>query len=446
VTVQRLLGRTGATNATKINVPVPSPPYAECQSRQNGRRIATCPGPGSGKPVAPHVIAEARRGAMQFTFTPEQQRFRSQIRDFLDDELPRARKRGEMTPGRVRAYSQPFSKALAARRWIGLSWPEQFGGANADAMSQVIFTEEMITSEAPCGYHFIAERQIGPSLMRHGTPEQREFWIPRILDADVSFCLGLSEPGAGSDLANVRTRAQRRGDVYVVNGSKIWTSHAHLSDAIWLVVRTNPDVPRHKGISILLVDLKSPGVEIRPLLDLTGDRHFNEIFFDDVEVPVTNRVGEEDRGWYVLAEHLDFERSGIEMLLEGRAWLERTLHPLRQRRDTLPLNPRWRAEAAQLWTEMEVGRMLCYRIAWQQANGCVPNHEAAMSKLFGSEWIQRVAQFALQVGSRAGESGRLDGGFEPADRYLYSVSRTIAGGTSEVQRNVIATRGLSLPR
>lgn len=384
---------------------------------------------------------------MRFAFTEEQQRFREEVRKFLDIELPRARERGEMVPGRVRGYSKEFSRALAERGWIGMSWPREYGGRGADSITQMIFTEEMITSGAPCGYHFVAERQVGPSLVLHGTDQQRAEWIPRILRGEVSFCLGLSEPEAGSDLANVQTRATRVGDRYVVTGSKIWSSNAHISDMMWLVVRTNPDVPKHKGISILLLDLKSPGVDIRPLYDMTGEWHFNEVFLTDVEVPIDMRVGPEDRGWYVLAEHLDFERSGIEMLLEGAQWLAECIERLKKD-SSIPASrcDRLRREAAQLWIEMEVGRNLCYRVAYMQSTGCIPNHEAAMSKMFGSEWVQRVGRFGLKLASSTGAV--IERGYEVdfANAYLRSISRTIAGGTSEIQRNIIATRGLGLPR
>ena len=374
---------------------------------------------------------------MKFRFNEQQETFRTNVREFLSEQQW---SRGE------EGWSPAFSKKLSAKGWIGLPWPVEYGGQGLGAIEQLIYSEEMILHEAPRGYHMVAERQVAPSIIRHGTEEQRKTWLSRIVNADVSFCLGLSEPGAGSDLAAVTTRAVRDGDEYVVNGQKIWTSGAHRSDAIWLVVRTNPDVPKHKGISCLMVDMDSPGITVRPLGDMTGRHHFNEVFFEDVRVPVDRRVGEEDRGWYVLAEHLDFERSGIERLIEFERLFRRVLDFARSQGDALDHSVRMRL--ADLETELQVGRLLCYRSAWLQSVGAVPNYEASMSKLFGSEWCQHFAGGAMDVLSMLG-------GAYPADAtlaatiqstYLSAVSRTIAGGTSEIQRNIIATRGLGLPR
>ena len=377
---------------------------------------------------------------MRFHFTDQQQAFRRDLKAFLAAEVrPEAVERG---------YDRAFSKKLAERHWIGLAWPREYGGQGLGPLEQMIYTEEMILANAPRGHHFVAERQVGPSVIRHGTEAQKREWLPRIMNADVSFALGLSEPGAGSDLAAVTTRAERDGDEYVVSGQKIWTSGAHQSDAIWLVVRTDPAAPKHKGISCLMVDLDSPGVSIRPLYDLTGGHHFNEVFFDSVRVPVDRRVGEENLGWYILAEHLDFERSGIERLID----LEYIFHDVieeARRRSTAGRSPSAvRSSLAELSIELEVGRLLCYRVAWMQSTGQVPNAEASEAKIFGTEWSQRMMATAMQVfgpgggAVRAGE--RL--GAVVQHGYLNAVSRTIAGGTSEIQRNIIATRGLGLQR
>ncbi|MCS7294327.1 MAG: acyl-CoA dehydrogenase family protein [Chloroflexota bacterium] len=376
---------------------------------------------------------------MRFRFTPQQEAFRRELREFLQEEVPKA--------DAVDGFSQSFSKKLAQRGWIGLAWPKEYGGQGLGPIEQMIYTEEMILYDAPRGYHFVAERQVGPSIIRHGTEEQKREWIPKIINADVSFALGLSEPNAGSDLANVQTRAERDGDEYVVNGEKIWTSNAHLCDHIWLVVRTDPTAPKHRGISCLIADLRAPGVTIQPLYDMTGGHHFNQVFFENVRVPVSRRVGEENQGWYILAEHLDFERSGIERLveLERHFWDVVDLARQRSREGRLP--PPLRYRIAELAIELEVGRLLCYRVAWLQSTGRVPNAEASMAKVFGTEWSQRVTQAAmnlLQLNGAAWKEGEFGG--TAARTYLHAVSRTIAAGTSEIQRNIIATRGLGLPR
>jgi alkylation response protein AidB-like acyl-CoA dehydrogenase len=293
-----------------------------------------------------------------------------------------------------------------------------------------------------------AERQVGPTLLLHGTEEQRREFIPAILNADVSFALGLSEPGAGSDLAAVATRAVRDGDEYVVNGQKIWTSAGHLADWIWLVTRTNADVPKHKGISLLMVDLRSPGISIRPLINMADQHGFNEVFFEDVRVPARNRVGEEDRGWYLLAEHLDFERSGIERIVTTKRLFDETLAFVQGLPPESEARRRARPLLAELAIELEVGRLLSYRVAWMQSRGLVPNAEASMSKLFGTEWQQRMARAAMDIVGLAGGAAREGEAFlwRVQRQYLASVSATIAGGTSEIQRNILATRGLGLPR
>jgi alkylation response protein AidB-like acyl-CoA dehydrogenase len=236
----------------------------------------------------------------------------------------------------------------------------------------------------------------------------------------------------------------------VVNGQKIWTSHAQNADMIFLVCRTNPDVPKHKGISLLLVDLQSPGISIRPLVNMIGVHGFNEIFFDDVRVPRSNLVGKENEGWYILAENLDFERGGIERLVTTARLHEELIAFLKTapdlpggRKDVL------RHELAAREVEYHVGRLLAYRVAWQFSQGIVPNYEASMSKVYGSEWTQRVACTGMEVVGAYGlgatpEQRELRRKVE--DAYVNTLSHTIAGGTSEVQRNIIATRGLGLPR
>ena len=377
---------------------------------------------------------------MRFTFTKEQEAFREELREFLRKELPAAHDEGD-------GYDRRFSKKLAAQGWIGMAWPKEYGGQGLGAIEQMVYTEEMIKSNAPRGFHFVAERQVGPSVIRHGTENQKNYWLQRIIRADVSFALGLSEPGAGSDLAAVTTRAVRDGDDYIVTGQKIWTSGAHRSEAIWLVVRTDQDAPKHRGISCLIVDLNSPGISIRPLYDMTGQHHFNEVFFDSVRVPVDRRIGEENRGWYVLAEHLDFERSGIERLVDFERLFWMVMDEARLRSRAATLTPAVRATLAELAIELEVGRLMCYRSAWLQSVGAVPNYEASMAKAFGTEWCQRMAAAAVGLlgMEAAAHAGRPLSATVQHD-YLQAVSRTIAGGTSEIQRNIIATRGLGLPR
>ncbi len=376
---------------------------------------------------------------MNFRFTPIQERLRAEVRGFLDADRHR-------WPVKTK-FDRGFSERLAERGWIGVGWPRELGGGGLGPVEQMIFTEEFARSGAPIEYHFTAERQVAPSLMRHGSGAQRERWLPRIARANLSVALGLSEPGAGSDLAALETRAARQGDTYVVNGSKIWTSNGHLTETIWLVARTDPAAPKHRGISCFLVDMATPGIAVNPILDLRGEHHFNEVAFENVVVPVDRRIGDENAGWYVLAEHLDFERSGIERLVELEGLLGRILDRYRSTAHCRRPSPRLRLELADLTTSLEVIRLLCYRSAWLQSAGRTPNAEAAMTKLLGSEWCQRVTNAAMKVLGLEGSATTDDPlALEGAREYLHAVSRTIGGGTSEVQRNILATRGLGLPR
>jgi alkylation response protein AidB-like acyl-CoA dehydrogenase len=385
---------------------------------------------------------------MDFRFTPAQDAFRQELRDFLTVELPRVRITADGEA--FGAFSQPFSKKLAEKGWIGLAWPAEYGGRNLSPIERTIFTEEMVAHEAPTAYHHVAERQMGPSIIRQGTEEQKRDILPKIVSADISFAIGMSEPGAGSDLANVQTRAVHDGDDYIVNGQKIWTSNAHKADMIWLVCRTDPEAPKHRGISILLLDMKSPGISVRPLINMAGTHGFNEVFFDNVRVPRRNLVGEENRGWYVVAENLDYERSGIERIAATAGLFHDIVSYVRRRTDAAGAQVEGARRAlADRAIELEVGRMLAYRVAWLLSQGKIPNYEASMSKAYGSEWTQRLAGTGVKVMTaygmaRTAEERALRRKIEGA--YLTTVAATIQGGTSEIQRNIIATRGLGLPR
>jgi len=381
---------------------------------------------------------------VEFRFTDDQEQFRSQIRSFLDVELADRAKRPDMSEG----FSKSFSKKLAGRGWIGMAWPQEYGGKGLSPIERLIFTEEMVTRQAPTGYHFVAERQMGPSIIVNGTEDQRREHLPKIINAEESWAIGMSEPGAGSDLASVQTRAVRDGDEYVVNGQKIWTSSAHLADMIWLVTRTDPDAPKHRGISILIVDMKSPGISVRPLVNMGNQHNFNEVYFDNVRVPRRNLVGEENRGWYVTAGNLDFERSGIERIVtSGLLFAEVMTYAKTLKGD--PRFARLRTELAERYLELQTGRLLAYRVAWQLSKNQLPNYEASMSKVFGTEWTQRMTNTAMHMIATFGLADRPEAETLRAriiNGYLNAISLTIAGGTSEIQRNIIATRGLGLPR
>jgi alkylation response protein AidB-like acyl-CoA dehydrogenase len=383
---------------------------------------------------------------MQVRFTPEQEAFRDEVRAFLREHLPPERDgpdddrmRGDL------GWSREFSLKLAAKNWIALPWPKQYGGLEASHMHQLIFNEEMAYNRAPIGAHRRGVFYVGPILILYGTPEQKEKHLTSITSGTGYYCQLFSEPGAGSDLASLQTRAIRDGDEYVVNGQKIWTSDGHRSDYGWLVARTDPDAPKHKGISTFILDMNSPGVSVRPLVNMAGIHSFNEVFFDNVRVPRENMVGEENRGWYHAAATLDFERSSIAGFAGTRRFLDDLVVAVRER----PRTKQTRFAIADLYTAGLVGTMLSYTIASMQQSGRVPNKEASAAKLLSSELRQQASLVAVKA---MGMSGMVQAGpgairyGRYARDYLANVSATIAGGTSEIQRNVIATRGLGLPR
>jgi len=388
---------------------------------------------------------------MEFKFTAEHEALRKEVRDFLAEALPN-RGVGPVRPTSQENWEEQlaFNKKLAKKGWIAPAWPKEYGGLGWSHINQMIFSEELAYAGAPDGGCVFNVGMIGPTLIVHGTPEQKAEHLPRITNAEVTWCQGYSEPGAGSDLASLQTRAVRDGDDYVVNGQKIWTTGAHHADWCFLLVRTDPDAPKHKGISFLLVDMKTPGITVRPLINMAGYHEFNEVFFEDVRVPVRNRVGEENRGWYVAMTLLDFERSNVASIAANQRQLELLMQLWRERRSGEAYRDILRHRIADLWVANEVGRMLAYRIAWMQEAGRIPNYEASVIKVFATELAQRITNFGVNLFGPAGalepdsKYAVANGVFEKG--HLVNVAPTIYSGSSEIQRNIIAQRGLGLPR
>ena len=394
---------------------------------------------------------------MDIKFTQQEEDFRQEIRDFLQETLP-----GDWDPlGQVglsakerQDFTRQMTQALADKGWLTLAWPEEYGGQARPIMEQVIYNEEMSYKNVPgteLGTGAIS--WVGPVLMLAGTDDQKAEHLPPIARGERLWCTLYSEPGSGSDLASLQTQATRDGDDYVINGQKIWTSSAHVADWGWLAARTNPDAPKHRGISIFMLDMKSPGVSVRPIENMAGGRDFNEVYFDDVRIPSGNLVGQEDRGWYTLAVALDFERSGVGYSAGARRTLEALVEYAKQtERNGEPLsrNPNVRRKLAQRFTETEIARWLAYKVAWMQSQDMIPNAEASMSKMYGTELTQRVARTGMEILGMAGQISQgskwapLEGHIQQL--YLSSVSSTIAAGTSEIQRNIVAQRGLGLSR
>jgi alkylation response protein AidB-like acyl-CoA dehydrogenase len=392
---------------------------------------------------------------MQFRFTPEEEAFRWELLDFLDRELPSgwegADRFGEEEDEQqeVWEFRRQFTHKLAERGWLAMAWPKDYGGLGASHMQQLIYNEVMSYHNAP-GAFSMGVAWVGPAIMLYGTDEQKRTYVPRIASGEDVWCTLYSEPGAGSDLAALQTRAVLDGDDFVVNGQKIWTSNAHRSQWGWLAARTDPEAPKHKGISTFVVDMRTPGIAIRPLINMAGMPGFSEVFFDNVRIPKENLVGELNRGWYQVAVALDFERSGIQTYAGVRRILERLVDFARSASPKAARNPQVRLRLADRAVELEAGTFMAYRVTWMQSRGLIPNYEASISKLYGSELAQRVAHTGLQLLGTYGHlwpgspwaplGGRL------ARSYVTAVGATIAAGTSEIMRNIIAQRGLGLPR
>ncbi|MGI8553257.1 MAG: acyl-CoA dehydrogenase family protein [Dehalococcoidia bacterium] len=397
---------------------------------------------------------------MDFKDTPEEAIFRTEVRAFIDANLPKSwasaedvgRGEGEGSPERE-AFTKQWRGSLARHGWLAAHWPKEYGGAGLTPGEQFIFNEEMAKARAP-QVGGMGVTMIGPTLILYGTDEQKAEHLPRITSGEVAWCQGYSEPGSGSDLASLQTRAVRDGDDYVLNGQKIWSSGAHRADWMFMLARTDPEAPKHRGISMLLMPMNSPGIQIQPLIDMARDHVFNQEYFDNVRVPVKNRVGEENRGWYVGATLLDFERSNIGASIGLRHTVDdisRFAHES-SRSGSLPgrLTTSIRAELAERAIEADIAKLISYRIISMQKRGQIPNYEASMNKMFRSETQQRIAQTGMKLiglygnAYRGSQYAALKGRI--SHMYLSSVSSTIAAGTSEIQRNVIATRGLGLPR
>ena len=395
---------------------------------------------------------------MDFHYTPEQETFRRELRGWLAANLPRELCVDDPTDERVAPDRPTFEKRVEWQKimykagWVGIAWPKEYGGRGATLMEQIIYDEECFRARAPVlpGYSGIG--MIGPTLIEVGTEAQKKRFVPRILTAEDIWCQGFSEPGAGSDLAGLSTRAVDKGDHFFVNGQKVWTSGAQFADWIYLLVRTDPAAPKHKGISYLLVDMKTPGITVRPLVLMNGHRHFNEVFFVDVKVPKEHLVGRLNAGWGVAMTTLMYERKagggrGHDDQIRRLGELAREVAAGGAAAWESPLvRQRW----AQLAIEAAAFKYTRYRNITRQLRGAPPGPEGSILKLFGSELGVRIADFAGELlGPRVLLNQPTDDVPDNARWYNRVVSArqyTIAGGTSEIQRNIIGERVLGLPK
>ena len=406
---------------------------------------------------------------MDWNDTDEQAEFRHEVRTFIEARLPEHYQQmddtsqGHLVPWfrhrrsddpKLQDAARQWASALAEQGWVAPHWPKEYGGAGLTTMEQYIYSQEMTRADAPqVGGNGMM--MLGPTIIIHGTDEQKARILPGILSGEKAWCQGYSEPGAGSDLGGLSTRAHRDGDEYVINGQKIWTTNADVADSVFVLLRTDPDAPKHKGISLVVIeDIHAPGIDVRPLEDMGWQIDLTETFYEDVRVPASNLIGEENRGWYVAMTLLDFERSGVSSAASNQDHANLLVDFVRseggRRVSRVAALATVRAEIIDRVIEAEVGNNFTLRIATMQAQGIVPNYEASMGKMFNAQLNQTIQRTGVRAFGLYGTlwSGDprapLDGRY--TRDYVRTIPSTIAGGSNEIQRNIIATRGLGLPR
>jgi len=365
---------------------------------------------------------------MDFSWTDEQDELRSRARAVAQQAVTTY---GRSNDSWINGYSKEFAKEMSANGWIGMTWPKEHGGGARPPIERLIVAEEMIAAGAPIGAMWFGDRQMGPTLIAYANADQQAEFLPGILSGETTWCIGMSEPNAGSDLAALTTQARLDGDDYVINGQKIWTSFAAVADYCYLICRTSTDGPPHAGISEIVVPMSTPGIEVRPITDMTTNRHFCEVFFTDVRVPAANLVGVPGAAFKQTMRQLEHERGGIDRLLSNYALYRIAL----ERADTK--NPLVRQQIASMEIGFRIGKILVTREVLRQA----PAGFSAATKCFCTEHEVRVADFVSQI---LGPEATM---FDDITRGLfYAPGYTIMGGTSNVLRNILGERVLGLPK
>jgi alkylation response protein AidB-like acyl-CoA dehydrogenase len=396
---------------------------------------------------------------MDFSFTPEQETFRHELRTWLKANVPpEATELRHLQPQASVAdlkFLKSWQKKVHEGGWAGISWPKEYGGRGASLVQRMIFDQEMTARKAPGLMNVLGLEIVGPTLIVHGTEKQKKTHLPKILSGEEIWCQGYSEPNSGSDLGSLRTRAVDHGDYFVVTGQKVWTSLARYADWCQLLVRTNPDAPKHQGISCLLVDMKSPGISVRPLRTMTGDSEFNEVFFEEVKVPKVNLLGEKDQGWRIIITSLMFERQGLGFYFTfaQKRHYDDLLEKARQSRrygNPVATDLQIRQKMAQVYIDCELLKLNNYRALTRLLRGNPPGPEGSIPKLQWAEMNQRLQELAVEIQGPysqlyQGEEQAKDGGYWQYG-FLRSRANSIEGGTSEIQRNIIAERVLGLPK
>jgi alkylation response protein AidB-like acyl-CoA dehydrogenase len=375
--------------------------------------------------------------------TPDEAAFRSEVKAWIEANLPDELRGGRLGERRFEQLGRDWSRRLHDAGYAGLTWPKEYGGAGAPYSYQAILLEEFALAEAPGHIGVIGLGMAGPTIIAHGTEQQKSRYLAKILSADEIWCQGFSEPGAGSDLASVRTRADLRDGNFVLNGQKVWSSFAHLADWCILVARSDPESERHAGLTYLIVDMHAPGVEVRPLRQITGEAEFNEIFFTDVDVSGENVLGEIGDGWAVAMTTLLHERGTLGFALTGALDVAvRKLIALARNRGVD--DPGLLDRVAREWIELQALKLTNYRALSQLMKTGIPGPEGSVAKLHWSESNQRLTKLALEILGPEAQVVDSDGAWQY--QQLRSRGNTIEAGTSEILRNIIAERVLGLPR
>jgi alkylation response protein AidB-like acyl-CoA dehydrogenase len=393
---------------------------------------------------------------MDLALSPEHEAFRGKVRAWLKANLPKREPddaiRGYGDPARVQRL-KAWQRTLSEGGFVAMGWPKQYGGQGFGVMEQTILNQELVLARAPQQIGMMGVQMVGPTLIQFGTDEQRQRYLPRILNADEIWCQGYSEPGAGSDLASLKTRAELVGDEFIVNGQKVWTSNAQIADWMFCLVRTNPSAPKHRGISYLLIDMTTPGVTVRPLIQMTGDAGFNEVFFDNVRVPRKNLVGELDHGWQVANATLAHERNMLgsttrtQQMFNG---LVRLAQVRERYGKPASADPVLRQKLAGLMIRVEAMKYHSLRQLTDALRGRHPGIAASTNKLVSTELNHDIAGLALEVMGNYGPLARssahvVDRGVWPYE-FMFTLGLIIGGGTSQIQKNIISERGLGMPR
>jgi alkylation response protein AidB-like acyl-CoA dehydrogenase len=390
---------------------------------------------------------------MDFNYTEQEQAFRQEVRAWLEPNLKAHRDewgedQDEFTQHPISPACMAWHKRMHAGGWIGFSWPRQYGGRGATLMEQVIFTEEGMRLSVPPEVNGMGISMVGPMLMHYGTEEQRARHLEKILSAEEIWCQGFSEPGSGSDLASLSTRAVQDGDDFVVTGAKIWTSNAHNAHWCLLLARTDPEAPKHKGITCFLLDMQTPGISIRPLVQMTGDAEFNQVFFDQVRIPKSRLLGKINEGWRVAISTLSHERGGIRQFMRLHR-LVRMVEDLARQRG-VSSDPLIRQQLAKIHIDTEVQRLTVLRAITRQLRGAPPGPEGSIQKLSFSRTYMQTVEIAEGI---LGPYSQLDKGARHAVadghwtfQSLFARRYGIAGGTDQIQLNIIGERQLGLPK